>query len=198
MYETTIVSSPLNQYNWNPDQRFEELLFSVAPSWPRPCSVINERTLVSRLGVSELAERFVYLSIHFWDLAPIAEFADRTDMVCWCFHRMLLLLELAGYLLANSDTDQCQDCQTPLIQTRYVPWHHLLKNTTYYFSGIKFKKMIRVLPNNSFVSGSYIQARISNLSHIVARGICRFGFVLCCFVMFASLENFFNYSIHII
>ena len=82
------------------------------------------------------------------------------NMTGWHFHRMLLLLQLVAYMLAYNDTDHCQVCQTPVIQNPRVPWHQLLNNATYYFSGLKFRGMIWVLPKHSFVSGPYIQVCI--------------------------------------
>ena len=101
--------------------------------------------------------------------------------------RMLLLLELVAYLLAYTDTDQCQVCQTPLIQHPRVPWRHLLTNTTKHFNGSKYRNMVRVLPNHSFVSGTHIQVCIGHSTYIIARGIwSRFGFVTCCFLTYVS------------
>ena len=90
---------------------------------------------------------------------------DRMNMTGWYFHRMLLLLQLVAYMLAYNDTDHCQVCQTPLIQNPRVPWHRLINNTTYYFSGLKFRSMIWVLPKHSFVSGPYIQVCIGKSYH---------------------------------
>ena len=86
-----------------------------------------------------------------------------TNMTLWFLHQMILL-KLVAYILAYDDTDLCQVCQTPVIQNPRVPWKHLLNNSTYYFSGKKFRTMIRGrLPNNSFVSGTYVQVCIRDL-----------------------------------
>ena len=107
-----------------------------------------------------IRQRLCIFLYSFCDLCNVVEFAYRTNMVGRCFHRMLLLLQLAACILAYNDTDQCQVCQTPLTQNPRVPWHNLLKNTTYYFSGLKLRGMIQNLPNHSFVSGPYIQVCI--------------------------------------
>ena len=96
------------------------------------------------------------------DLGHIAEFEDWTIMAGWYFYRMLLLLELVAYMLAYNDTDQSPVCRGSLIQNRRVPWHQLLKNTTYYFSASNYRHILRFLPNNSFASAPYIQVCISD------------------------------------
>ena len=110
-----------------------------------------------------------------WDLGHVVEFADRMNMARWYFHRMLLLLQLVAYMLAYNDTDHCQVCQTPLIQNPRVPWHRLINNTTYYFSGLKFRSMIWVLPKHSFVAGPFIQVFIGK-SYLSP---WKFGFATC-------------------
>ena len=98
-------------------------------------------------------------------------------MAGWYFQRMLLLLESIAYMLAYNDTDQCQVCQTPLIQNPRVPWRHLLKNTTYYFFGLKYRDTMQVLPNNSFVSGTYIQVCNDDPTPIIAPDLVLLLFV---------------------
>ena len=114
-------------------------------------------------------------------------------MAGWYFRRMLFLLQLAAYMLAYDDTDQideCNVCQTPLMQNPHVPWHHLLKNTTHYFGGLKCRKMIRVLPSNSFVSGNNIQVCVGKsrcMSWIIL-----LGFALGFPYVYASAKNHNN------
>ena len=116
-------------------------------------------------------------------------------MAWWYFHRMLLLLELVACILTNNDTDQCQVCQLPLNQHPRVPWQYLLKNTMYYFSGLKYRNMIRILPNNSFVSGTNIQVCTGDPTHIIAHGIwSRFGFTLRYFLKYTCLCLFVTIS----
>ena len=81
------------------------------------------------------------------------------------FRRMLLLFNVAVYVLISIDADQCQVCQTPLRQSHKVPWRYLLKNTTHTFSGLNFRRMIQVLPKYSFVAGPSIQVSIGHLYH---------------------------------
>ena len=70
--------------------------------------------------------------------------------------QMSVLLELLPYMVALNGTEQCQICQPPLTQNPLVPWLSDLKDTTEYFSGLRFKVM-RVLLGNSFVSAPMIQ-----------------------------------------
>ena len=97
--------------------------------------------------------------------------AHPTNMALWCSHRMFLLLTLVVDMLAYNDTDLCQVCQAPLKQNPRIPWKHLLKNSTYYFSGLKFRHMIRVLPSNSFVSGPYVQVCMFKWAHVWANWV---------------------------
>ena len=144
-------------------------------SWPRPYLVVTQLSLALIL-VSENTTTVLHICRFTLQsgqrcLGYIADLADWINMAGQYVDRMFFLLELFAYLLAYTDTDQCQVCQTPLIQYPRVPWQHLLTNTTKYFSGLKYRNMVRVLPNNSFVSGSYIQVCIGNFTHIIAHGI---------------------------
>ena len=116
-------------------------------------------------------------------------------MAWWYLHRMLLLLELVACISANNDTDQYQVCQLPLNQHPRVPWQHLLKKTMYYFSGLKYRNMILVLPNNSFVSGTYVKVCTGDPTNIIAHGIwLRFAFTLRYFLQYACLGHFVTTS----
>ena len=129
----------LEQCNWNLDKYSVERVSADAPLPASPQSSHNWNDTDFKLDNSERTGSFVYL-INYLALGLLAEFADRTTMSGWYFHRMLLLLQLAAYMLAYNDADQCQVCQTPLIQNPGVPWHRVLKNTTYYLDGLKYKK----------------------------------------------------------
>ena len=104
-------------------------------------------------------------SFHFAIRRPHFWVWRSSNMAGWYFLRMLLLLNIVAHMFSYNDTDQCHVCQTPLIQNPRVPWQHLLTNTTYVFSGLRFVKKIRVLPNNSFVAGTYIQVCIQSIAH---------------------------------
>ena len=132
---------------------------SVSDGWPLmppPPALLHSSPWSSHNETSRSVK--LCISVHPVILRPgprRMDLRDRMNMTGWYFHRMLLLLQLVAYMLAYNDTDHCQVCQTPVIQNPRVPWHRLINNTTYYFSGLKFRSMIWVLPKHSFVSGPY-------------------------------------------
>ena len=81
---------------------------------------------------------------------------------------MLLLLQLIAYMLAYNDTDLCQVCETPLVQNPHVAAHakKKKKNRRFILVDWSSEKMIRGLPKNSFVSGTYIQVCINDALYI--------------------------------
>ena len=179
-FDDVFMTRSLITTSWDPSSE-------LYTCWPCPRQFTSELTLVSlwefhnihKVCLSLLASsrdrhhrtytesvnlyRNFCLSLYpFHDLGHIAEFEDWTIMAGWYFYRMLLLLELVAHMLAYNDTDQCPVCRRLLIQNRRVPWHQLLKNTTYNFSASNYRHILRVMPNNSFASAPYIQVCISD------------------------------------
>ena len=95
---------------------------------PAPYPVITTLILDwTTAGISECCWNNSIFTYLFCDLCHTSEFMDHSKMTGWYFHQMLLLFKLAAYILASTDTEQCQVCQTPLIQNRQVLWWHLLE-----------------------------------------------------------------------
>ena len=131
----------------------------------------------------------LYPFCHRWLIFTLASGMNNGGLV---FPRMYLL-QLAAYMLAYDNPaqiDECNVCQTPLIQNPDAPWHHSLKNTTNYFDGLKYRKMIRVLPSNSFASGNNIQVCIGE--PCCMPWTILFGFALDFFYTYASAKSLIN------